>query len=488
MDDVLIIGAGVVGCALARKLSHYAGKIAVLEMAEDVADGASKANSGIVHAGFDAKPGTKKAYYNVRGARLYAQLAPALNVPYRRNGALVLAFSPQEQEKVQALYRQGQQNGVEALRILEREEILALEPQTNPQVECALYAPTSAVVSPYEMTIALAYHAAQNGVEFKLNTPVSALHHDGESWWVGTSAGVLQARAVVNCAGLGAAALHNMISDTPVEIVPRKGEYYLLDHTAALPFDHTMFQAPSAMGKGVLISPTAHGNCLLGPSATDVAGMEINTDTTRSGLDFVLDKARRTWPALSTRATITTFAGLRAHPTGDDFIIGPVSGAPAGAYEAIGIESPGLTAGPAIGEELGEQVAEELKLPERRLFKAPVPLLKPFSAMTDAERAQACRENPDYGRIVCRCEVVTEAEIKDAIHRPVGARSIDAVKRRTRAGMGRCQGGFCSPRVLELLCEELHCSPLEITKCGGDSRLLAGTLAQIAKEAQGREH
>mgnify|MGYP004511553653 FL=1 len=484
MYDVLIIGGGVVGCALARQLSRYQGNIALLEAAEDVADGASKANSGIVHAGFDAKPGTKKAYYNVKGAAMYATLAPALGVPYRRNGALVLGFEPEDRQTIQKLYDQGQKNGVKELQILERDEILRLEPQTNPAVTCALYAPTSAIVSPYEMTLALSYHAAQNGVEFIFDAPVSHLSHDGEAWHVATPKGEFVARAIVNCAGVGAAKLHNQISDTPVKIIPRKGEYYLLDHTVKPPFDHTMFQVPSKMGKGVLVTPTAHGNALLGPSAIDVEDPDDKA-TTQSGLNFVLDRCRLTWPAVSVRPVITTFAGIRAHSTGDDFIIGEVSGAPQNAFEAIGIESPGLSAAPAIGEELGEMVAEALKLPGKRLFQPAVPLRKPFFAMTDEERAEACRQDPDYGRVVCRCEVVTEAEIRDAIRRPVGARSIDGVKRRTRAGMGRCQGGFCSPRVLEILCEELGVSPLSITKSGGESRLLVGTLEEIAKEARG---
>ena len=486
MYDILIIGAGVVGCAVARKLSQYQARIAVLEAAEDVADGASKANSGIVHAGFDARPGTKKAYYNVKGAGMYASLAREMNVPYDPNGALVLGFHEEDRAVLEKLLRQGVENGVKQLQILEKHQVLSLEPNANPAVTCALYAPTSAVVSPYEMTIALAYHAAQNGVEFRFDTPVTALQREEEHWHVTTPRGDFQARAVINCAGVGAAKLHNLISDREVTIIPRRGEYYLLDHTVKCPFRHTMFQVPSKMGKGVLITPTAHGHALLGPSAEDIED-GLNTATTRYGLDFVLDKCRLTWPGVNIRPVITTFSGVRAHPVSDDFIIGPVSGAPEGAFEAIGIESPGLTAAPAIAEELGETVARFLKLEINGNFIPPQPLLKPFAAMSDPERAAACRRNPDYGRIVCRCEVVTEAEIRDAIRRPVGARSIDAVKRRTRAGMGRCQGGFCSPRVMEILCEELHLSPLEITKCGGESRLLAGTLTDIAKEAQEHE-
>lgn len=486
MYDVLIIGGGVVGCAVARKISRYAGHVAVLEKAEDVADGSSKANSGIVHAGYDAKPGTKKAYYNVKGAGMYEALCRELGVPYRRNGALVIGFTEDDRKTLEKLYEQGQENGVRNLSILTREEILCLEPETNPGVLCALSVPDSAVVSPYEMTLALAYHAAQNGVEFIRNCPVKRLWNEQGTWRVETGGGVLEARAVVNCAGAGGAYLHNMISDEKVELIPRRGEYYLMDATVKCPFTRTMFQCPGKMGKGVLVTPTVHGNTLLGPSAEDIDDAD-DTATTRQGLDFVLEKCRLTWPKVNTRPVITTFAGVRAHLTGGDFVIGPVQGAPKGAYEAIGIESPGLTAAPAIGEELGGMVAADLGLPKREDFREAVKLLRPFFSMTEAERAAACKENPEYGRIVCRCEVVTEAEIRDAIRRPVGARSIDAVKRRTRAGMGRCQGGFCSPRVMEILCEETGLSPLEITKCGGESRLLAGTLTDIAKEARDNE-
>ena len=417
---------------------------------------------------------------------MYARLTKELGVPYNPIGAMVIGFTEEDRATLNKLLEQGITNGVKELRIIEREEILALEPNTNPDVLCALLVPTSAVVSPYEMTLALSYHAAQNGVEFIFNSPVSKVYEDHETWHVVTPQGTLEARCIVNCAGVGAADIHNQISDQPVQIIPRRGEYYLLDSTVKCPFTRTMFQVPSKMGKGVLISPTAHGNALLGPSAEDIED-GTDTRTTRFGLDFVLDKCRLTWPKVTTRPVITTFSGVRAHPATDDFIIGPVHGAPDNAFEAIGIESPGLSAAPAIAEELGETVAEHLKLPSARFARPAVPLLKPFAGMTEEERAEACKKDPNYGRIVCRCEVVTEAEILDAIRRPVGAKSIDGVKRRTRAGMGRCQGGFCSPRVMEILCEELHCSPLDITKCGGESRLLVGTLNDIAKEGQRHE-
>ncbi len=483
MYDVVILGAGVVGCALAQHMAKYRGSIAVCDRAPDVADGASKANSGIVHAGFDAHPGTEKARLNVKGAGMYKALCEALGVPYGQPGALVLGFTEDDRHTLGLLLKQGEQNGVPGLDILERDEIVKMEQNVNPAVSCALYAPTSGLVSPYELTCALASSAAENGVEFLLDTTATSLRHEDGAWVVVTDKGELRARAVVNCAGVGAGDLHNQISTRKVEIVPRRGEYYLLDRTEKPPFTMTMFQVPSAMGKGVLVSPTTHGNLLLGPSAEDI-GDARDTATTRQGLDFVMDRCKRTWAQASTRGVITTFSGIRAHEVGGDFIIGAVEGAPEGAFEAIGIESPGLSAAPAIGQELGDWVAYSLKLPKNDAYIAPTPLPKPFSHMTADERRAAYQKDPEYGAIVCRCEQVTEAEIRASIRRPCGARTIDGVKRRTRAGMGRCQGGFCSPRVLEILCQELGKTPLEITKCGGNSYVLAGTLSDIAREAQ----
>ena len=487
MYDAIVIGAGVVGCAVAQQLSKYDGKLLVIDRMEDVADGASKANSGIVHAGFDAHPGTEKARLNVKGAKMYKKLATELGVPYGQPGALVLGFSEEDRKTLENLLAQAVANDVEGCRIVEHDEILKMEPNTNPDVVCALYAPTSGLVSPYEMTCALADSAAENGAEFKLSNPVLEIKPTADgNWLVITERDEYKTRAVVNCAGMGSGILHNMISSRKVKLIARRGEYYLLDHMAEIPFTMTMFQCPTKMGKGVLVSPTTHGNILLGPTADDIDdGYDVAT--TRKGLDDVLSKVRLTWKNVNLRQVITTFSGIRAHEEHGDFIIGKVEGAPAGAYEAVGVESPGLSAAPAIGQELGDEVAAFLGLKKDENWKKPTPLPKTFRTMTDEERAEAYAKDPEYGVLVCRCEQVTEAEIRAAIRRPVGARSIDGVKRRTRAGMGRCQGGFCSPRVMEILCEELGCSPLEITKCGGESRLLAGTLNDIAKEARGHE-
>jgi len=480
--DIIIIGGGVVGCAVARLLSRYEASVALLEGGSDVAEGASKANSGIVHAGFDAKPGSLKAKLNVEGANLYPQLCAEVNAPYGRPGAMVLAFSEEERPTIEKLYDQGIANGVPQLRIIEREEIIELEPNVNPDVVCALYVPTSGLTSPYELTCALADHAAENGVEFMMETFVNEIKPVDGGYVLDTSKGEMTARIVVNCAGVNSAKLHNQLSDKKLTIIPRKGEYYLLDHTKPLQFGMTMFQCPSKMGKGVLVSPTCHGNLLLGPSAIDV---EDGTDvsTTSEALAAVGKASRLTWPKENLRTVITTFAGIRAHEENGDFVIGAVEGKP-GAYETVGVESPGLSAAPAIAEYLVGMIASEQGLTEKAEWKPAPKREKPFYAMTLEERAEVVKKNPEYGALVCRCEQVTEAEIRAAIRRPVGARTIDAVKRRTRAGMGRCQGGFCSPRVLEILSEELHLDPTEITKCGGKSNLLVGTIA----EAVGKEN
>lgn len=480
--DALIIGGGVVGCSLARCLSQYEMDVCVLEKASDVAEGASKANSGIVHAGFDAKPGTLKAKLNVQGAMMYPALCKELGAPYLQPGALVLGFSKEDRATLQELYDQGLANGVPGLSLLNREQVLALEPNTSPGVDCALLAKTSGLTSPYELSFALADHAVRNGVTFSLETEAQSMIYQDGLWHVSTNRGEFCARAVVNCAGVYSAKLHNQISPRKYEIIPRRGEYYLLDRMVRLPFTRTMFQCPTKMGKGILVSPTVHGNLLLGPSAEDVPDAQ-DTATTAMGLKAVLDTARLTWGNASTRGTITTFSGIRAHEKGGDFVIGPVEGVPM-AFEALGIESPGLSAAPAIAEMLCGQVTKALGVREKAQWLPPIPHPKSFREMSDPERAQAVRENPENGSLICRCEQVTEAEIRAAIHRPLPAHTIDGVKRRTRAGMGRCQGGFCSPRVLSILAEELDIPYTAVTKCGGQSQILVGTIEEAAEEAQ----
>ena len=478
--DILIIGGGVIGCAVARELSRLEAGVTVIEQAWDVAEGASKANSGIVHAGYDALPGTKKALYNVEGARLFPSLCEELGVSFRMCGALVIGFTEEDRKTLAELKDRGEQNGVPGLKIIDREEAQRLEPALNPDVLCALLVPTSGIVSPYELTFALADDAAANGVVFRFGTEAREIRRleDG-TFLVVTNQGEWHCRMLVNCAGSSSALLHNQLTGDAKKITHRRGQYYLLDRPVREPFARTIFQCPSKMGKGVLVSPTAHGNVLLGPSAEDIED-PADTETTREGLDFVMEKVRLTWPAVSLRTNITNFSGVRAHEEGGDFLIGAVEGCP-GAYEAVGIESPGLSSAPAIGRALAEQIARENSL---RKKAETVPFRKkavPFREMTSEEREQAMAENPLYGSIICRCEVVTEAEIVEALHRPVPARSIDAVKRRTRAGMGRCQGGFCSPRVASIISRETGMPLTEITKNGGNSYLLTGTLTEDAE-------
>ncbi len=484
MYDVLIIGAGVIGCAIAKYLSRYKGKMAVLDRAHDVSTGASGANSGIVHAGYDAVPGSDKARVNVKGAKMFPELCRELGLPYGQPGALVLGFDQTDLQVLKGLEERAVVNDVEGCRVITPDEALRMEPNINPNIVGALHVPTSGLVSPYELTHALANAAAEAGIQFLLEHEVTRLEPTPEGWAVHTNRGVMNTRAFVNCAGVLAEKLHNDISPRKVRIIPRRGQYYLMDRESNLRFTMTIFQVPTKMGKGVLISPTMHGNLLVGPTAEDIED-GLDTRTTAQGLQEVLAKAALTWPGIDTRTVITNFSGNRSHETGGDFIVGAVEGAKEGAFEALGIESPGLSAAPAIGEELGEWVAYSLKLTRKPVVPVPTPKPKSFSHMSLKERQEAYERDPDYGKIVCRCETVTEAEVRAAIREPVGARSIDGVKMRTRAGMGRCQGGFCMPRVAEILSEELGMKPEEVTKFGGNSYILAGKLNQ---PAHGEEH
>ena len=479
--DILIIGAGITGCAVARELSAFDASVIVLDRESDIAEGATKANSGIVHAGYDAVPGTQKAFYNVRGSQMYEALCAELGVPYSRCGSLVIALDEADRRTIGHLKERGEANGVPGLAILEKDEVLAMEPNLNPDVVCALFVPTGAIVSPYEMAFALADHAALNGVVFRFDEAVCKIERTpGHCFIVRTAKNSYECRVVINCAGAAGAELHNQLSDEKLTMIHRRGQYYLLDRAPQQPFSHTVFQCPSAMGKGVLVSPTVHGNLLLGPTAEDIDD-PMDTATTAEGLANVLQKAALTWPNVSVRTNITNFSGIRAHLTTDDFRVGPCADCP-GYYEAIGIESPGLSSAPAIAADLSDMIADHMSLVRKKhLVSFPVPL-RPFHEMNDEERRKAVAENPEYGSIICRCEVVTEAEIRRAIRRPVGARSVDGVKRRTRAGMGRCQGGFCLPRVAAIISEETGIPLLQVTKNGGSSLLLSDTIESYLKE------
>ena len=472
MYDVIIIGAGVTGCAVARYLSRYQGSALVLERAEDVCCGTSKANSAIIHAGFDAAHGSLMAKMNVRGSRMVPGLAKELDFPFRRNGSLVVCMSEEDMHRLLALYENGVKNGVEGLEIVDARRLHELEPNVSKNAFAALWAPTGGIVCPFNMTIALAENANANGVDFRFNTKVTGFTRGENCWTVHTEQGDFRTRYVVNAAGVYADVLHNMVSPRKLHITPRRGDYCLLDRQVGGFVSHTVFQLPGKLGKGVLVSPTVHGNIIVGPTAIDIEDRD-GTNTTAAGLEELISKAGISVDNLPIRQTITSFAGLRAHEDHHEFVIGEAEDAP-GFVDCAGIESPGLTSAPAIGLTVAELLREKLGLREKEDFIATRKgLLDPKSLTWDAYQA-LIRENPAYGQIICRCEQVTEGEIIDAIRRPLGARSLDGVKRRTRAGMGRCQAGFCSPRVMEILARELGVSQAEITKCGGASRLIVG--------------
>ena len=472
MYDVIIIGAGVTGCAVARYLSRYQGSALVLERAEDVCCGTSKANSAIIHAGFDAAHGSLMAKMNVQGNRMVPGLAKELDFPFRMNGSLVVCMSEEDMPRLLALYENGVKNGVEGLEIVDAQRLHELEPNVSKNAVAALWAPTGGIVCPFNMTIALAENANANGVDFRFNTKVTGFTRGEEGWTVHTEQGDFRTRYVVNAAGVYADVLHNMVSARKLHITPRRGDYCLLDRQVGGFVSHTVFQLPGKLGKGVLVSPTVHGNIIVGPTAIDIEDRD-GTNTTAAGLEELISKAGISVDNLPIRQTITSFAGLRAHEDHHEFVIGEAEDAP-GFVDCAGIESPGLTSAPAIGLTVAELLREKLGLREKEDFIAiRKGLLDPKSLTWDAYQA-LIRENPAYGQIICRCEQVTEGEIIDAIRRPLGARSLDGVKRRTRAGMGRCQAGFCSPRVMEILARELGVSQAEITKCGGASRLIVG--------------
>lgn len=472
MYDIAIIGGGVSGTAAARELSRYQAKICVLEKEEDVCCGTSKANSAIVHAGYDAVPGSLKAKLNVRGNERMESLAEELDFPFRRIGSLVLCFREADLSKLKALYDRGQANGVRDLRILDREEVLGMEPNVAKDVYAALFAPTAGIVCPFELNFALAENACANGVEFKFETEVKDIKRLENGFVLYTTRGMIETRYVVNAAGLYGDVLHNMVSRRKICLTARRGDYCLLDKEAGSHVTRTIFPLPDERGKGILVTPTIHGNLLIGPTAIDIEDRE-GTNTTREGLDQVLKKAGRSVRNLPLRQTITSFAGLRAHDQRDDFIIEEAADAK-GFIDCIGIESPGIASCPAIGEMVASILKEKMDLKEKTEFiSARKGILNPNTLSMEARNA-LIRENPAYGNLICRCEMISEGEILDAIHRSPGAKSLDGIKRRTRAGMGRCQGGFCGPRVMEILARELGMDIRDITKSGGASRMLAG--------------
>ncbi len=471
MHDVVIIGGGVIGCAIARELSRYDLHLALLERSIDVSEGTSKANSAIVHSGHSARPGTLMAQYNIRGSLLFEELCAQLDVPFKRNGSLNVAYADDEVPQLYSLFRDGLLNGVSGMRIIGHDELLEMEPNLNPIARAALLAPSCAITCPYEFTVALAENAAENGVELQMGTTARNIRRapDGK-WLVDTADGrQFAATVVVNAAGLYSDVFNNQVSARKLQVEPRKGQYWMVDRAFAGAFKHTMFKIPGAMGKGILVSPTVDGTIILGPTAEPQQSKE-DTSTTYSGLEQVTREAQLTWPGLPQRAYITSFAGLRAHLAEHEFILGE----PADAhnfFNAAGIESPGLTASPAIGLELAMRIASRLDARIRSDFNPFRRKVERFRDMTSEEQRCAIRRNPQYANVICRCENVTEAEVRDCIRRTIGARTIDGVKRRTRAGMGRCQGAGCQAKVAAIIADELGIRPDQVLKNGLDASI-----------------
>lgn len=455
MYDVLVIGCGITGAAIAHRLSRYELRVAVVERENDVAQGATKANSAILHAGYDPVPGSLMARLNVRGVELARQLCRDLDVPYEPVGSFVLALSQEQKAMVEALYQRGKVNGVPGLRLLTGEEARTMEPNLSPRVVAALYAPSAAICMPWEYCLALAETAVVNGVELYLEHPVTALEPMEGGWKVTAGGRAFESRYVISAAGVEAARVHAMAAPCPYAIRPTRGEYYLMDKSEGGRVGRVIFQCPGEKGKGVLVAPTVDGNLIVGPNAQVVDGED--TRNTDAGLGYVRERAAESVPSVNFRQSIRNFAGVRAVADTGDFVIGAVEGAP-GLFEAAGICSPGLSAAPAIAEYLTQLLSQDgLELREKEHFQNTRKRVR-FNRLPAEEKAALVVANPAYGRVICRCETVTEGEILDAIRSPIPPRSVDGVKRRAGAGLGRCQGGFCGPRVVELLHRELGLS------------------------------
>ena len=471
MQDVIIIGCGVVGAACAYRLSRFRLRLTVLEALSDVAGGTTKANSAILHAGYDPEPGTRMARLNVEGVRLAEEICAKLDVPYRKTGSLVLAFDEKDRSCLRALLARGEKNGVTGLRLLTGDEARALEPELSGEVREALLAPSAAIVNPWEYALAMAETAVRNGAELHLSCPVTAITREGNGFAVATPKGVFRSRYIINAAGVHADRVHELIGEKNFTIRPAKGEYYLLDKSEGTRVSRVIFQCPGPKGKGVLVSPTVHGNLIVGPTA-EPSGPE-DTSNTAQGLQKVRELAVRSVPGVRFRENIRNFAGVRASSDRGDFILEESPTIP-GFFNAAGICSPGLSAAPAIADELTALLAEKgLTLEEKEEFIDTRRRVR-FHDLDDDARNALIAADPRYGRVICRCETVTEGEIIDCLRAPIPPASVNGVKRRVGAGMGRCQGGFCGPRVQEILARELGVPPEAIPLEEPGSYILTG--------------
>lgn len=466
MFDCLVIGAGITGAMVARELSKYDLSVCIVEAMSDVAMGATKANSAIVHAGYDAKEGSLKAKLNVQGSKMMESVCRDLGVKYRRNGSLVVGFNDEDKETLKGLLERGKKNGVEGLSLLDRDEILKLEPNIGNSVACALYASTGAIVCPYELCVAAVGNAMDNGAELKLSFKVDKIEKTEDGYKLFSGEDTLEGRFVINCAGAYADEIAALVGDKSFTINPRRGEYLLLDKECGTLVNSTIFRCPTKMGKGVLVTPTVDGNLLVGPTAEDIED-KSNTATTPEGLGKVRTLAAEQVEGINFGKVITSFTGLRATGSTGDFIINKFDGH---FINAAGIESPGLSASPAVAQYVCELLREMgLELTEKKSFIATRQPMHFFSMLDIEGKNKVIRDNPEYAHIICRCEGISEGEILHAIRTNPKPTDVDGVKRRTRATMGRCQGGFCSPYIVELLAREMGVDYCDVTKSGGNS-------------------
>ena len=471
MFDVVVIGAGVIGGFVARELSKYKINVAILERSSDVALGATRANSAIVHAGFDAKEGSLKARFNVRGSEMMEDVARELGVKYQRCGSLVVGFGEEDEKTLGELLVRGEKNGVKNLSVINRDELLKLEPNIGDGVTAALFAPTGAIICPYELCMAAVGNAMDNGVCLKLNFEVNKIIKTEAGYIVSSDNETIEAKCVINCAGLYSDKIASLVGDNSFTINPRRGEYMLLDKECGNHVSRTVFRCPSAMGKGILVTPTVDGNLLLGPTAENIEDKE-DTATTNKGFDSIRKQANEQVRGISFAKVITSFAGLRASGSTGDFVINSPK---PGFINVAAIESPGLSSAPAIAEYVASLVEESgIALLKKDDFIATRKPAHYFRELSLEQKNEIIKQNPEYAHVICRCEIVTEGEILEAIRTNPKPTDVDGVKRRTRASMGRCQGGFCTPYIIELLANEMNVPYDKVTKFGGASYINNG--------------
>lgn len=475
MYDIAIIGAGVIGASIARELSRYKLKVALIEKENDVSMGTTKANSAIIHAGYDALPNTNKGKFNALGNAMFDDLCKELDVPFKRVGSYVLAFSHEEVRTLEELLQRGIDNQIPNMAIVDREELLKREPNLNPEVVAGLYAPTAGIIGPWELTIALAENAVDNGVDLLLNHEVLAIDKKVH-FNIETNQGLIEAKLVINCAGVYADQIHNMIAKESFKISAWKGQYYLLDKMTKPLLTSIMFQCPTEKGKGVLVLPTVHGNTLIGPDS-ELFDDKDDVETDSQNLEFIKDKAYKTVVDLPMNRVITSFAGLRAKPSNHDFIIEETE--VKDFIDVAGIESPGLSSAPAIALYVKDMVLDKMHVEEKSDFNPIRKAVPHFMDLSDEDKKTLIAKDARYGRIICRCELITEGEIIDAIKRPLGATTVDGVKRRVRPGMGRCQGGFCGSKVMEIISRELKKDIKSIVKDKNKSYIITGETKEV---------